>query len=152
MKQVGTRLWRDIKNLWIAAAAVVIYVVLVNLVFHAFCPMVIVTGFPCPGCGMTRAVFYLLTGQIVKSIQMHPLGIWVVCLAVYFFWNRYILGKRAKGMKMLIGMTVIMLIVCYVWRMCLYFPDRVPYVYTKQNILARMIPFYEKILHELPIL
>jgi hypothetical protein len=31
-----------------------------------------VTNLPCPGCGMTRAVGFLLHGELLKSIRMHP--------------------------------------------------------------------------------
>ena len=152
MKQAGIRLWRDVKNMWMAAAVIAVYTILVNVLFHAFCPMVIFTGLPCPACGMTRALFYLVTGNISASVQMHPLGLWVVCLFLYYAWNRYIMGRESKGMKILLGMTFVMLIICYVWRMFLYFPDKAPCVYTKRNVLAGILPFYEQILHKLHIL
>ncbi|MDE5596264.1 MAG: DUF2752 domain-containing protein [Lachnospiraceae bacterium] len=152
MKQAGMRLWRDVKNMWVAAAAIAAYTVLVNLVFHAFCPMVIFTGLPCPACGMTRALFYLVTGNISASVQMNPLGLWIVCLFLYFAWNRYIIGRDAKGMKIFLGLTFAMLIIGYIWRMLLYFPDKAPYVYTERNVLTGIFPFYEQILHELHIL
>ncbi|MCI8516940.1 MAG: DUF2752 domain-containing protein [Hungatella sp.] len=40
--------------------------------FHAL------TGLYCPGCGGTRAVGYLLHGDLIKSLQYHPLP---VCMA-----------------------------------------------------------------------
>lgn len=146
------RLWQDVKNMWAAAVAIIVYTILVNMVFHAFCPMVIFTGFPCPACGMTRAFFYLITGNVSASVQMHPLALWAVCLFLYFAWNRYIMGRAAKGIKMLLGITFFVLIICYVWRMFLYFPDRAPYVYAERNILAGIFPLYEQILHEWNIL
>lgn len=33
-----------------------------------------VTGYPCPSCGVTRAIFLLLEGEITKSLMMNPLG------------------------------------------------------------------------------
>ena len=152
MKKVGERICQDIKNLWPAAAAVAIYTALVNLIFHAFCPMVVLTGLPCPGCGMTRSLFFLATGRIGQSLWMHPMGIPIACLIFYFLWNRYIAGKNAKGMKVLIITAIVLLVVLYIWRMHLYFPDRPPYVYREDNILARTLPFYEQILHALRIL
>ena len=152
LKQAVIRLWQDVKNMWMAAAAIAVYTILVNVLFHAFCPMVIFTGLPCPACGMTRALFYLLTGNISASVQMHPLGPWVVCLFLYYAWNRYIKGREARGMKILLGMTFAMLIICYVLRMLLCFPDKAPCVYRKRNVLAGILPFYEQILHELHIL
>lgn len=152
MRKIGERICQDIKNLWPAAIAVIIYTVLVKLIFHAFCPMVVVTGFPCPGCGMTRSLFFLLTGRIGQSVWIHPMGIPIAGLICYFLWNRYILGRTAKGMKGLIIAAIVLLVVLYVWRMHLYFLNRPPYVYAEDNILAKTLPFYEQILHSLRIL
>lgn len=151
MKKVRERICQDIKNLWPAAVAVVLCMVVMNVVFHAFCPMVVVTGFPCPGCGMTRSLFLLMTGRVGQSVRMHPMGLPVACIVFYFLWNRYILGRKAKGMRFLFVAAIVLLIVLYCVRMYLYFPDRVPYVYREDNILAKILPFYEQILHALKL-
>lgn len=152
MRKIVDRIRQDIKNLWPVAAVVAVYTVLVNLIFHAFCPMVIVTGFPCPGCGMTRSLFFLATGRVGQSLWLHPMGVPIAVLIFYFLWNRYVLGRNAKGMKVLVIAAIVLLVILYIWRMRLYFPDRIPYVYEEDNILAKTLPFYEQILHALGIL
>ncbi|MCM1173542.1 MAG: DUF2752 domain-containing protein [Blautia sp.] len=152
MRKAGDRICQDIKNLWPAAAALAVYTVLMNFIFHAFCPMVIVTGLPCPGCGMSRSLFFLATGRPGQSWRIHPMGIPTACLILYFLWNRYFLGRNARGMKSLIIATIVLLAALYLWRMYLYFPDRLPYVYRNDNLLAKILPFYERMLHALRIL
>lgn len=45
------------------------------------CLFHLITGLYCPGCGGTRAVKYLLDGNIGKSIQYHPLVFYMVLVA-----------------------------------------------------------------------
>lgn len=38
------------------------------------CPFRRTTGIPCPSCGMTRAIGWLLRGEVSRSLHYHPLG------------------------------------------------------------------------------
>ena len=40
-----------------------------------FCPFRLVTGIPCPGCGMGHALVFALRGDFAGSWHAHPLGI-----------------------------------------------------------------------------
>ena len=42
------------------------------------CPIALVTGTACPGCGMTRAIVALLRGDLSSSWDAHPLAAVVV--------------------------------------------------------------------------
>ncbi len=42
------------------------------------------TGFPCPGCGITKSLVYLYEGDLLKSITFHLFGPVVVFFSVYF--------------------------------------------------------------------
>lgn len=142
------RLWTDIKNGKMFLAAFVLYDVAVQLLFHAFCPMVIVTGLPCPGCGMTRAVFYFATGQFEKGWEMNPLGIFWLGLAAYFVIMRYGFGKTAKGVLQVGGVLAACMLVFYGYRMYRYFPGEAPVCYTPGSLLERLVPGYrEFVLH-----
>lgn len=48
------------------------------------CPFFRATGYYCPGCCGTRAVLYLLEGQIVKSFIYHPLVIYIASIYTVF--------------------------------------------------------------------
>jgi len=41
-------------------------------------------GIPCPGCGGTRALEYLLQGKIWQSILAHPMVVYGVVAYLYF--------------------------------------------------------------------
>lgn len=151
-RKIWLRIFHDIKNLWMVFIAVAVYAIFMNIVFHAFCPLVALSGFPCPGCGMTRAMFFLVTGRLGQAVWMNPMSVPVACLILYFLWNRYILGKKAKGIVPLTWIAAFLLVIVYVWRMCLLFPNRIPYVYTEYNALTKIFPFYEQILHEWKII
>jgi hypothetical protein len=51
------------------------------------CPFHIVTGLPCPGCGLTRAFVCLSHGQFVQSLHWHPIG-WLVYGGFLVLWAR----------------------------------------------------------------
>lgn len=152
LNTIFARIMADVKEYGIAAAAFLVYAAIVNLVFHAFCPLVIFCGFPCPGCGISRAAVYFAAGRWKMAWQLNPVIFPIVLFAAYFFLNRYLLGRNVKGVKTMTGTLLALLVVVYIVRMYLYFPDRVPCIYTEHNVLAQIIPFYQQILHEWGIL
>lgn len=70
----------------------------------------------------------------------------IALAAVYFGWNRYLLGRKAMGIKAIVIVLIVLLLVVYGVRMYLYFPNRVPYIYTEDNVLMRFYSFYRQIL------
>ena len=46
------------------------------------CPFRLLTGLPCPGCGLTRAWVYLAHGWWRESVLVHPFGAVAVLLLV----------------------------------------------------------------------
>ena len=41
---------------------------------QSICPFKMITGFPCPGCGITKSLVFLYEGDFVKSIYYHLFG------------------------------------------------------------------------------
>jgi len=46
------------------------------------CPLRLVTGVPCPFCGMTRSVVAAVHGDFVSSLVFNPGGIVIIALAI----------------------------------------------------------------------
>ena len=145
METVWKRIKADLKEYRIALLVLGIYYVLVRRIFRAFCPMVILTGLPCPGCGLSRAVWYLLTGQIRRSFLLHPLGVFWILFILYFFVNRYFLGKKVtKAMLIYLCILLLATLFLYFFRMVTIFPDRPPMSYTGRNLFEKIIPDYRR--------
>lgn len=61
------------------------------------CSFLKMSGFPCPGCGGTRALLYLFSGNIVKSFQYHPVVIFGILAYVHFMGLYFYRHHRKKG-------------------------------------------------------
>ncbi len=48
------------------------------------CPIKLVTGLSCLGCGMTRSVLLVLSGDIQAAFRMHPLGPIVAAVITFY--------------------------------------------------------------------
>ena len=143
------RIKQDIGQHGAGVLAVVVLYFVMHALFGAFCPSVIVTGFPCPGCGMTRAVLYLLKGQFLRSWALNPAaGLWGLW-ALWFAFERYIRGQKCKGLTWALCGIALFMISVYLIRMVRYCPDRPPYVYTPNNLFSRIIPGYRSIIKHL---
>ena len=67
------------------------------------CLFRIFTGLYCPGCGGTRAVKALLSGQILKSLYFHPFVLYMTaalclesCIWIYRQFRPYSYGKVSR--------------------------------------------------------
>ena len=50
---------------------------------QSFCPFKMLTGFPCPGCGITKSLVYFYEGDIYKSLRYHILGPFVIAFCIF---------------------------------------------------------------------
>ena len=77
-----------------------------------------VCGFPCPGCGGTRAVYQLFLGNLTESFWYHPavlyIGVCYVHFMVLYFWRKHFSKcKRGKEIAIagyLYGLMVVILL------------------------------------------
>lgn len=50
---------------------------------QSYCPFKMLTGFPCPGCGITKSLVYFYEGDIYKSLSYHIFGPLVIAFSVF---------------------------------------------------------------------
>lgn len=144
LKAIADRVLGDIKNCYIAIIFIVAYNIIVRAVFHAFCPFLITTGFPCAGCGMTRAIFHLLTGSFARAMSLNPAApLWVIFI-IWFVYKRYIKGVTPRSTMLWLGIVSAVAFLIYIYRMINYFPSDPPLVYYRNNLLARLINMLRK--------
>lgn len=136
MRRALKLLWKDIKDIKWAIIIIIAYFALGRYFLYSLCPMVMVTGLPCPGCGLTRAGFALLRLDLAGAYRIHPFIYPIAGYIAVFGWNRYIMGRR-MGKKLKAGLIVLMALVIlfYGWRMWMYFPGEPPMSYYERNLV-----------------
>ncbi|WP_052301792.1 DUF2752 domain-containing protein [Butyrivibrio proteoclasticus] len=136
---------RIIKDLRRNATFIIIVAVLwgiLNLLFHRFCPVVLICGYPCPGCGITRAFWAFVTLHPVKALHYNPVyPLWLAFLLAAF-WTRYVRGKSLKGLYYPLLFTGVLTILVYIYRMIFMFPGDEPMVYVHDNLFSIIRSFF----------
>jgi len=56
------------------------------------CPLRVTTGVPCPGCGLTRAVMALATGDLAEALHWHPLVFLLAPILVFTIGRAMLIG------------------------------------------------------------
>lgn len=148
LKQAAGRLRKDIWTYKWLGLLLITYYLLVEFLFSAFCPLVIVTGFPCPGCGITRAFLFVITGQFQRAWNINPFIYGWLLLACYVGVQRYWLNRQAKGLTGLAAVLAVAMIAFYIYRMYRYFPNRPPMTYTRGNLFEKILPGYGGIIRK----
>lgn len=95
---------------------------------QSFCPFKMVTGFPCPGCGITKSMVFFYEGNIYKSLYYHLFGPFVVIISVFliikfsieFYKNKEILSISYKNKKNL-AYTIAAILMVYHFVRIIYF-------------------------------
>lgn len=161
MKQVFARIWKDIKAYGLIVGIIAALWAACNLFFGTACVFVLLTGLPCPGCGIGHALLSLLTGHVVQAHMYNP-SIWVwLSFGVSFFLYRYVFyrdrlvsedgierrtpGRPYKYMWWFLAGVAIVSVAIYLYRMVNLFPTEPPLTYYEGNLFERMFPMYRTI-------
>ncbi|MFT3982564.1 MAG: DUF2752 domain-containing protein [Lachnospiraceae bacterium] len=142
IKKAAGRMKNDLRRMGFLITAILLYLFVMNMLPGGICLIKRLTGIPCPGCGMTRAFFYLFTGNWLLSFRMHPLAIAWAAFALYLVIMRYWCGKRPKGILPILILLCTAMFGVYLYRMITIFPNREPMTYGSSGIIYHLLPFF----------
>lgn len=114
------------KKLKFDILATFLFAALVLLLFKLGVPCIFraVTGIPCPGCGMTRAVISLLRADIADVFYYHPLVFLLLPVYVLFLLRR----KASDRVVKTVALSVAALFIAVYLVRLLLLPDSLIYI------------------------
>lgn len=114
-----------------------IYALIMNILKLESCPIKLLIGLPCPGCGMTRAIICLLKLDIKGSFRYNALCLILLFIVVVAILKKYGIFKKLYYSRVfwtLIGTTIL---TYYILRLIYVYPNE-PMDYYYFNLLNRM--------------
>ncbi len=93
---------------WCLVVLIAVYYILSTRIGKGFlhfsypCMLHKITGYYCPGCGGTRAVFYLMQGKFAASFRAHPIVLFAAVFGGWFMISQSV--QRISRDKIKIGM------------------------------------------------
>ena len=123
---------------------------LVRRFLHNMCPFVLLTGYPCPLCGMTRAFFALFRGDLSTAWQLHAFSVLLVIALILLGIRRYIFHKKIKRKKLLLLILCSGLLVYYIYRIVFCFDGIPPMSYYRDNLLHRVAEAVMHLISQVP--
>ena len=143
---------------WLLPLIVALLLLSFSMEFYGSgCSISSVTGFPCPGCGSSRAAVLLFQGRLKEALLMHPLII-LSLLIVFFVLGtelfKFIRRKQGKAwrnplpqrLRKLLALAIIALYLgVYIFRMIKYYPHTEPMVYNWNSLWGQIARFFMRI-------
>lgn len=94
---------------------------------QSLCPFKMLTGLPCPGCGITKSMAFFYQGEYYKSISYHLFGPAVVVFSIGLFlllavelFSKKEIGARIFYNKPLSYTLAVVLGVYHLVRLCVF--------------------------------
>lgn len=96
-------------------------------------------GVPCPGCGFTRSIKALLSGDISSSLGYHPLAIPILMFIVlYMISIKSLMVRKFLERKSVQYTALSIVLAVFILRLALYFPNYEPMQINNRALLIRL--------------
>lgn len=93
-----------------------LYVVIVSLTGIG-CPIKWFTGISCPGCGMTRSIYYLLKFDFAQSFRCHALTVIAIPSFIYIAFGKRPLFNSKKRENVFLLTLISLFLIYYLLRL-----------------------------------
>lgn len=149
IKSAFIKMGKDLWSIKYVVICVFIYTRLAKFFLGAMCPMVITTGLPCPGCGITRAMISVLLFRFSEALVYNPcIFVWIAYV-LYLILYKYFMNKKIPYFIPITGVVFSVTICVYIYRMINCFPGEPPMTYMYRNVFGRMIPGYQSFIDKI---
>ena len=123
----------------LAVAALLVFVLDIGCMFRS------VTGFPCLGCGTTRACLAFFQGHIVDAFYYHPLFWLTIILIIITLFRGGQIFRNEKANRFTWITLLFMYLTVFIVRMVLLFPDTPPMDYNYDAPLFHVFQWFESL-------
>lgn len=121
--------------IFIVLISIMLWIILLRLFSNltgTICLIRGIIGIPCPACGITRAIKSLIRLNIKDALYYNPLFLMPFIFMVVLIFKRKYIKVTAK-------VCAITLIIVYIFRMSLYFPNTEPMRINEDSILIKYL-------------
>lgn len=130
------------KHYWIMGLGLTAYGLLVFFTGNtSICIVKVHTGFPCPGCGMTRAMLAFFHMDFRNAFRWHPLWPLVFILPVVLAIFNYSKALKERYLSKMLLVTLLLIMSVYIMRMILLFPKTAPMDFNYNAIPIKYLRF-----------
>lgn len=111
--KIFPKIKNDLHNFYAVIIGFIVYALILQLIFNTICPIKAIFKIDCPGCGLTHATIYLMTGQINKAIEANYTVFFWWTFIILFAIDRYIYKFKIKIVPTIFAISCIITLFRY---------------------------------------
>lgn len=137
-QELRRRMLSDLKAMLPGCVLCALFLFFLSVSLGKTCPSRLIFGIPCPACGLTRAAVFLIKGQLYASLEANPFLLPLMAGIPIYIYEHYFKNRKARFFTAYMILCIILMVLVYLIRMALWFPDREPMIYEPDNLFAHM--------------